>query len=93
MLAAPDAEREVRGWEKASDHARGWIILGKEAKKETAALTHFFVSEMRRVKKEFQVIALSYRQQRRRRSVENTSLVHALCRLIFDLAGITESFQ
>jgi exodeoxyribonuclease-3 len=33
MLVAAGVEREVRGWEKSSDHAPTWITLGKKAKR------------------------------------------------------------
>jgi exodeoxyribonuclease III len=32
MLVAGDVEREVRGWEKTSDHAPTWITLAKRRK-------------------------------------------------------------
>ena len=35
-LVAADVDRDVRGWEKASDHAPAWIELADEAKKTTA---------------------------------------------------------
>ncbi len=35
MVIAGDVDREVRGWEKASDHAPTWITLTEKAKKAT----------------------------------------------------------
>jgi exodeoxyribonuclease-3 len=34
-LVAADVDREVRGWEKTSDHAPTWIELADDMKKAT----------------------------------------------------------
>jgi exodeoxyribonuclease-3 len=36
-LVAAEVDREVRGWDKASDHAPVWIELTAAAKKKPAA--------------------------------------------------------
>jgi exodeoxyribonuclease III len=37
MLLAGGVEREVRGWEKTSDHAPTWITLANKAKAPAVA--------------------------------------------------------
>jgi exodeoxyribonuclease-3 len=32
-LVSAGVDREVRGWEKASDHAPTWIVIGDEVKR------------------------------------------------------------
>jgi exodeoxyribonuclease-3 len=40
MLVAAGVERDVRGWEKSSDHAPAWITLAEKQKKSARARRH-----------------------------------------------------